>query len=101
MIKNLSALFLCVVILILSSTPAVEGAKTFSLPHDDAPGVVRRFCGAQENGQAISLPQMKDSWLIEMSRDGGMRPVKYSIQINSDGDISVTSESYQAGPHDG
>ena len=98
MIKNLAALILCAASLTLSSASAVEGSKTFSAPHGgDAPGVLRRFCSAQEPGQSISLPQANGSWLLEMSRSGGMRPGKQQVQINSDGEISVTSEHYTRG----
>lgn len=47
----------------------------------------------------LSLPRAKGAWLIEVSRDGGMRPSKSSVSINSAGDISVTSEhSANGGP---
>jgi hypothetical protein len=36
--------------------------------------------------------QAKIAWVIEMSRDGGMRPRKESVRITSDGEITVTSE---------
>jgi hypothetical protein len=40
----------------------------------------------------IRLPQTKGAWLIEISRDGGMRPSKSTVSINFAGDIGVTSE---------
>jgi hypothetical protein len=60
-------------------------------------GVRMYFFAAQEQGKALSLPRAKGAWLIEMSRDGGMRPVRHTVQINSDGEIYVTTERYVRG----
>jgi hypothetical protein len=98
MIKRSAALGLCLALLFLSSTLHVEGAKTFSLSSSDrARGEGSRFRAVQENSQPITLPQAKGAWLIEISRDGGMRPRKLSVRINSKGEISVASERYAQG----
>jgi hypothetical protein len=44
--------------------------------------------------QAKALPP---AWVIEMSRDGGMRPRKESLSISSDGLVAVTSEHLSQG----
>jgi hypothetical protein len=55
------------------------------------------FNGAQdESGNTLPLPYGA-GWLIEMSRDGGMRPAKQSVRVNSLGEISVHAEHYAAG----
>lgn len=50
-----------------------------------------------ENKATLSLPKPKDSWLIEISRSGGMRPVKETVQINSIKEIMVASEELRNG----
>jgi hypothetical protein len=53
---------------------------------------------ARAEGDKPSAPaQAKVSWVIEMSRSGGMRPRKESVQISSNGEISVTSERFERG----
>lgn len=96
MIKNLAMLGLCLAFLLLSSAFPVEGSKTYA-PGDYAISEAGPFLKAQENSHAISLPEARGAWLIEMSRDGGMRPSRYTVQINSDGELSVTSSRYIQG----
>lgn len=45
----------------------------------------------------IALPQGAGAWLLEVSRDGGMRPSRQVISINSDGEVFVYAEHYAAG----
>jgi hypothetical protein len=100
MIKRLAALGLCLALLVLSSTLPVEGAKTFHLErggNNNARGESSPFLRAQENNQSLLLPQSKGAWLISMSRDGGMRPRQHSVQINSNGEISVNTTRYTQG----
>lgn len=58
-----------------------------------------QFGGAQESesDNTLPLPQGRGAWLISMSRDGGMRPAKQNMSVNSDGEISVYAEHYAAG----
>jgi hypothetical protein len=99
MIKSSAALGFCLAILILSSPFPAEGSKVFSPPHgaDDRPAETGDFFAVQEAGASISLPDAEGSWLIQMSRDGGMLPRKLSIQINSEGEVAVISERYTQG----
>lgn len=57
------------------------------------------FGGAQEaeSDNMLPLPQGSGTWRIYMSRDGGMRPAKMSVSVNSAGEISVHAEHYAAG----
>lgn len=52
-----------------------------------------------EDGAAamLSLPKGKGAWVIEISRSGGMRPVKETVRLNSAGEISATSEQLRGG----
>jgi hypothetical protein len=51
-----------------------------------------------EGSKALAPAQAKSSaWVIEMSRDGGMRPRRESVQISSEGWITVTSEHLSQG----
>lgn len=58
-----------------------------------------RFGGAQEseNGDILPLPYGNGTWRISMSRDGGMRLAKQSVNVNSLGEISVYADHYAAG----
>ena len=51
----------------------------------------------ENKSAALSLPKPKNSWLIEISRSGGMRPVKETVQLNSTKEIMVTSEALRNG----
>ncbi|HYG81270.1 MAG TPA: hypothetical protein VD861_12820 [Pyrinomonadaceae bacterium] len=79
MTERRSASGLCVVVLLLLS-----GA---------------RFGGAQESqkGNNLQLPQGSGAWLLEMNREGGMRPARGSVSINSGGEVGVHAEHYAAG----
>lgn len=58
-----------------------------------------RLSFTDESKAALSLPRPKGSWLIEMSRSGGMRPIKETVQLNSLKEIMVTSDEFRDG-HD-
>jgi hypothetical protein len=72
MIKRTGAIPLCLALMVIFSIHA-EGKKN------------------------LSRPQAKVAWVIEMSRDGGMRPRRESVRLTSDGEISYTSEHLAQG----
>ena len=97
MIKRMLVSGVCLSLLVLlSGAGQVEGAKV-SFQKSSVQGEVAKLPERQENGQTILLPPTNGAWLIEMSRDGGMRPGKRSVQLNSDGEISVVSEHFESG----
>jgi hypothetical protein len=97
MIKRMLVSGVCLSLLaLLSGAGQVEGAKV-SFQKSSVQGEVEKLPEQQENGQSISLPPTNGAWLIEMSRDGGMRPGKRSVQLNSAGEISVVSEHFEGG----
>lgn len=97
MIKRMLVSGVCLSLLaLLSGAGKVEGAKV-SFQKERAQGEVEKLPERQENGQSISLPPTNGAWLIEISRSGGMRPGKRSVQLNSAGEISVVSEHFQSG----
>ncbi len=51
----------------------------------------------EENKPLLPLPQGAGAWLIEMTRDGGMRPSVQTVTINSNGEIAVRAEHYVSG----
>lgn len=51
----------------------------------------------EENKPLLPLPQVNGAWVLEMSRDGGMRPSRQTVSINSEGEIAVRAEHYAAG----
>ena len=93
MIRRRLALFLCLSLLVLSVIThgqAYLASEKFSHFRDEAKS------GAT-NETALSLPKGKAAWLIEISRSGGMRPVKETVRLNSTGEINVTSEQLRNG----
>jgi hypothetical protein len=97
MIKRMLVSGVCLFLLVLlSGAGQVEGAKV-SFQKEGAPGEVAKLPERQENGRGISLPPTNGAWLIEISRSGGMRPGKQSVQLNSAGEISVVSEHFESG----
>ena len=46
---------------------------------------------------ALQLPQGAGAWLLEASRDGGMRPSTQSVTINSDGEVAVFAVHQEGG----
>ena len=50
-----------------------------------------------ENKPLLPLPQGNGAWVLEMSRDGGMRPSRQTVSINSVGEIAVRAEHYAGG----
>jgi hypothetical protein len=55
------------------------------------------FQARAEGEKTPSHSQAKASWVIEMSRSGGMRPRKESVQLSSNGEINVTAERLERG----
>jgi hypothetical protein len=53
--------------------------------------------GEDENKPLLPLPMSNGAWVMEMSRDGGMRPSRQSVSINSASEIAVRAEHYAAG----
>jgi hypothetical protein len=51
----------------------------------------------EENKPLLQRSQAVGSWLLEMSRDGGMRPSRQILNINSDGELAVLTEHRAAG----
>ena len=45
----------------------------------------------------LPLPWVNGAWVLEMSRDGGMRPSRQTVSINSAGEIAVRAEHYAGG----
>jgi hypothetical protein len=97
MMKRVLVFGLCLALVSLSYAAAqVEDSKAFSSSQNSG-ARAEMFAELQETPTALALPDAHGSWLIEMSRSGGMRPGKESVQINSDGEINVTSEHYANG----
>ena len=46
---------------------------------------------------ALQLPRGAGAWLLEASRDGGMRPSTQSVSINSDGEVAVFAVHQEGG----
>ena len=93
MIRRMLVSGVCLSLLVLlSGTGQVDGAKV-SFQKEGAQDEGMK----QEKGQPISLPPTNGAWLIEISRSGGMRPGKQSVQLNSAGEISVVSEHFKSG----
>jgi hypothetical protein len=74
MMKSKGVLLICLTLLITSRGALVEGSKSSMISQEKTP-----------------------AWVIEMSRNGGMRPRKNSLSINSDGWVIVTSEHLSQG----
>lgn len=51
----------------------------------------------EENNPLLALPQGAGAWLVEVTRDGGMRPSVQTLNINSDGEIALRAEHYAGG----
>jgi hypothetical protein len=96
MIKKMLALGLCVAFLALSYAVA-QGEESNYSPSQNSDAQSKVVSDIQEAQSVASLPPTDGVWLIEMSRSGGMRPAKESVQINSEGEINVISEHYEQG----
>ncbi|HKR02459.1 MAG TPA: hypothetical protein VJT09_17410 [Pyrinomonadaceae bacterium] len=90
MMKRRLAFGLCFAVLLISLGLRGQASKSFYRQAGD---------DAQEDSgdSTLPLPEAKDSWLIEMSRGGGMRPGKESVSVNSDGEIQLTSAHFPQG----
>ena len=77
-----------------SPRPRVEGDINRS--HYDSQS--SEFVLRDEGARAVpSLPKRKGAWTVEISRSGGMRPVKETVKLNSAGEINVVSEQMRGG----
>ena len=76
MTKRRIAFGLCVILLLLPAATAQDG---------------------EEHKPLLQLPQGAGAWLLEMTRDGGMRPSMQTVSVNSEGEIAVRAEHYAAG----
>jgi len=74
MTKRRIALGLCVILLLLAAAAAQE-----------------------DNKPLLPLPRVNGAWVLEMNRDGGMRPSRQTVSISSEGEIAVRAEHYAAG----
>lgn len=84
---------LCFTLLLLSIMRGrSEATSTKFLIDENKPGFID-----ESKAAALSLPKKENSWLIEISRSGGMRPVKETIQLNSIKEISIASEEFRNG----
>jgi hypothetical protein len=92
--RRIFAPLLCLALLALLPTTRGRSARDFTKSDDDSERIVSR-----EEGDAatLSLPKGKDAWLVEISRYGGMRPVKEIVQLNSAGEINAISEQFGSG----
>lgn len=92
MARRMLLLILCSVLLLLSIIRgrSYEASEKFHIGANELSFV-------DENKAALALPKQKNSWLIEISRSGGMRPVKETVQINSAKEISATNEAIRNG----
>ena len=92
MTRRLLPLILCSVLLLLSITHgrSYEASTKFRTGANELSFV-------DENKATLALPKQKGSWLIEISRSGGMRPVKEIVQLNSIKEIGVASEEFRNG----
>ena len=97
MMRRMLAAILCLSFLALSSTMrgrGGEGERANSLRQSENIGFV---LSGEGNAPTPSLPKGKGAWRIEISRSGGMRPVKETVEINSTGEINVLSEQMSGG----
>src|SRR5215212_8891649 len=76
MMKRRIAFGLCVILLLLPSAAAQED---------------------EDNKPLLPLPTVNGAWVVEVSRDGGMRPSRQTVSVNSLGEIAVRAEHYAAG----
>ncbi|HKC64256.1 MAG TPA: hypothetical protein VKB86_11490 [Pyrinomonadaceae bacterium] len=92
MTRRLLLVILCSVLLLLSIIRgrSYEASTKFRIGANE-------LSFADENKAALALPKQKSSWLVEISRSGGMRPVKQTVQLNSTKEIMVTSEALRNG----
>lgn len=95
--SRMFASFLCFALFSLLSTTHGRSAKDFA--NSDRYNQTYKFILRDESNAsaALPLPKGKGAWRIEISRSGGMRPVKETVQINSAGEIYVLSEQVGGG----
>jgi len=97
MMRRMLAFMLCLSFLALSSTTrgrGGEGDRANSLRKSENNCFV---VSDEGDAPALSLPKGKGAWRIEISRSGGMRPVKETVELNSTGEIIVLSEQMSGG----
>lgn len=100
--KRTIAFLLCFAIPALSSQTAVRSTEpSRHLSENAKPSLLKsdtsQHLRSQTKRIVIQLPRTRGAWLVEMSRDGGMRPSKSSVSVNFAGDITATSEHFAGG----
>jgi hypothetical protein len=97
MMRRMLASILCLSFLALSSTTrgrSSEEERANSLRKSEN---ICFVLSDEGNAPLLALPKGKGAWRIEISRSGGMRPVKETVQLNSTGEINVLSEQMRGG----
>ena len=95
--RRMLASMLCLSFLALSSTMRGRGGEEEGMNPLRKSENIGFVLSDEEDAPTLSLPKGKGAWRIEISRSGGMRPVKETVELNSTGEIIVLSEQMSGG----